>query len=314
MSRLLYTFLLLLIFSTISLFLGAKDISLIDIINKEPAEVMVFVVSRIPRTLSIILSGIGLSISGLIMQQITQNKFVAPTTAGTIEGTKLGLLIGVILIPSSSLLVKSAFAFIFTLLTTLIFLKIIKHIKIKNIIFIPLIGLMFGGIINSISTFFAINFNIVQSMNTWMMGDFSSVLKGQYEMIYLTIPPLIATYFYANRFTAAGMGEDFAKNIGLNYQAVITIGMILISITVTVITVTAGAISFVGLVVPNIISLLYGDNTQKTLPLVALFGALLLLVCDTIGRIIIFPFEIPIGLTAGCLGGIIFLILLIRKR
>ncbi len=275
---------------------------------------MVFFVSRIPRTLSIILSGIGLSIAGLIMQQITQNRFVSPTTAGTLEGTKLGLLIGLILIPSSSLFVKSIFAFIFSLLTTIIFLKTIKHIKIKNIVFVPLIGLMFGGIINSISTFFAINFNIVQSMNTWMMGDFSGILEGQYEIIYLTIPPLIITYLYANRFTAAGMGEDFAKNIGLNYQTVLIIGMILISITVSVITVTIGAISFVGLVVPNIVSLIYGDNTKKTLPLIALFGALLLLICDIIGRIIIFPFEIPIGLMAGCIGGLLFLILLIRKR
>jgi iron complex transport system permease protein len=312
--RLLALSSILIFLSFVSLFVGAKEISISDIVNQNPLQVFIFIVSRIPRTITIILSGVGLSISGLIMQQITQNKFVSPTTAGALEGTKLGLLLAVILIPSANLFLKSIFAFVFTLLSTIAFIKIIKHIRFQNVIFIPLVGLMFGGVINSVSTFIAVNFNIVQSMNTWMMGDFSSVLEGRYEMMYFTIPPVIATYFYANRFTAVGLGEDLAKNIGLNYQAVITSGMILISITISSIAVTAGTVSFVGLVVPNIVSLLNGDNTRKTLPIVAMFGALLLLVCDIFGRIVIFPFEIPIGLMASCVGGIIFLILLLRRK
>ncbi|MDR2228820.1 MAG: iron chelate uptake ABC transporter family permease subunit [Flavobacteriaceae bacterium] len=314
MYRLLALSSILIFLSFVSLFVGAKEISISDIVNQNPLQVFIFIVSRIPRTITIILSGVGLSISGLIMQQITQNKFVSPTTAGALEGTKLGLLLAVILIPSANLFLKSIFAFVFTLLSTIAFIKIIKHIRFQNVIFIPLVGLMFGGVINSVSTFIAVNFNIVQSMNTWMMGDFSSVLEGRYEMMYFTIPPVIATYFYANRFTAVGLGEDLAKNIGLNYQAVITSGMILISITISSIAVTAGTVSFVGLVVPNIVSLLNGDNTRKTLPIVAMFGALLLLVCDIFGRIVIFPFEIPIGLMASCVGGIIFLILLLRRK
>ncbi|MCL1670862.1 ABC transporter permease [Elizabethkingia ursingii] len=314
MYRLLALSSILIFLSFVSLFVGAKEISISDIVNQNPLQVFIFIVSRIPRTITIILSGVGLSISGLIMQQITQNKFVSPTTAGALEGTKLGLLLAVILIPSANLFLKSIFAFVFTLLSTIAFIKIIKHIRFQNVIFIPLVGLMFGGVINSVSTFIAVNFNIVQNMNTWMMGDFSSVLEGRYEMMYFTIPPVIATYFYANRFTAVGLGEDLAKNIGLNYQAVITSGMILISITISSIAVTAGTVSFVGLVVPNIVSLLNGDNTRKTLPIVAMFGALLLLTCDIFGRIVIFPFEIPIGLMASCVGGIIFLILLLRRK
>ncbi|REC50214.1 ABC transporter permease [Chryseobacterium pennipullorum] len=314
MLRTVILILFLIFLSFVSLFVGAKDISIADIIRQEPLESLVMAVSRAPRTFSVILAGAGLSISGLIMQQITQNKFVSPSTAGTLEGTKLGLLLAAVFIPTSGILLKSVFAFVFTLLTTLVFLKMIRHIRFRNVIFIPLAGLMFGGIINSVTTFFAVNFNIVQTVNTWMLGDFSGVLQGRYEMIYLSIPPVVITYFYANRFMAAGMGEDFSKNLGLNYQAVLYLGMVLVAVTVSVITVTAGAISFVGLVVPNIVSLISGDNTRKILPYVALSGALLLLVCDLIGRIVIFPFEIPIGLMAGCLGGGIFLILLLRKR
>ncbi len=308
-------FIILTVFSSFaSILIGAKGFSLRDLIACEPMEVMLFLVSRLPRTLTIILTGIGLSVSGLVMQQITQNKFVSPTTAGTLEGSKLGILLSVILIPSAGMFVKSLFAFAFTFAVSLIFLKMVNKVRFRNVIFIPIVGLLFGGIINSVSTFFAVNFNIVQSMNTWLVGDFSGILQGRYELMYLTIPPVIATYFYANRFTAAGMGKDFSQNIGLNYNAVIFIGMLLISITLAVTTLTAGSITFVGLVAPNIISMMYGDHTRKTLPVVALFGALLLLFCDVAGRLIIFPFEVPIGVTVGITGGLVFLLLILRKK
>ncbi len=289
--------------AVISLFVGVADIS-----------VPLMSISRIPRTVALILAGVGMSISGVIMQQMTQNKFVAPTTAGTLEAAKLGLLIFLIFTPTAGSGLKMLLAFLFTFIASLIFLAIVRKIRYRNVVFVPLVGLMFGGIIGSISTFFAVRLNIVQDTNAWVMGDFSGILQGRYELIYLSLPAIIITYLYANKFTVVGLGEDFSRNLGLNYTAILNIGLFCVSLTVSSVVITAGVIPFLGLIVPNVVSLLFGDNLKKTLPLVALCGAIFLLLCDIAGRVVIYPYEVPIGVTVSIIGSIVFLILIIRKK
>ncbi|OJV90771.1 MAG: iron ABC transporter permease [Bacteroidia bacterium 44-10] len=312
--RTLILTLILLVCAVVSLFVGVADISIVDIFHWDAEKLALISISRIPRTAALILAGVGMSISGVIMQQMTQNKFVAPTTAGTLEAAKMGLLIFLIFIPTAGAALKMLFAFLFTFIASLIFLAIVRKIRYRNVVFVPLVGLMFGGIIGSISTFFAVRMNIVQDTNAWMMGDFSGILQGRYELIYLSLPAIIITYLYANKFTVVGMGEDFSRNLGLNYRAIMNIGLFCVSLTVSAVVITAGAIPFLGLIVPNVVSLLFGDNLKKTLPLVALSGAIFLLLCDIAGRIVIYPYEVPIGVTVSIIGAIIFLILIIRKR
>lgn len=302
------------ILGCLSLFVGVIDLSINDLFSDQTGELKLFAISRFPRTISLIIAGIGLSVSGLIMQQMTQNKFVSPTTAGSLDAAKMGILASIILMPTASLLFKSIFAFAFTFLASIIFLKMVEKIQHRNVIFVPLVGLVFGGILSSLSTFAAVNLNIVQQMDAWMMGDFSGILAGHYELLYICLPATILTYLYARKFTVVGMGHDFSKSLGLNYRAVMNIGLFCVSLTVSAVMIVAGAISFLGLVVPNIISMLLGDNIRRTLPFVALFGAAFLLACDILGRLIIFPYEIPIGMMVGVIGGAIFLILLLRKR
>src|SRR5690554_1155094 len=304
----------MLLTATLSLFVGVADISMADIIGRDMDKLALITISRIPRTAALILAGVGMSISGVIMQQMTQNKFVAPTTAGTLEAAKMGLLIFLIFIPTAGTAVKMLLAFLFTFAASLIFLSIVRKIRYRNVVFVPLVGLMFGGIIGSISTFFAVRLNIMQDTNAWMMGDFSGILQGRYELIYLSLPAIAITYIYANKFTVIGMGEDFSKNLGLNYKAIMNVGLFCVSLTVSSVVITAGAIPFLGLIVPNVVSLMFGDNLKKTLPLVALSGAIFLLVCDIVGRIVIYPYEIPIGVTMSIIGAVIFLILILRKR
>lgn len=304
----------LILVACVSVFIGVKDISITDIFHPDDEEMLILTVSRIPRTLSLILAGIGLSISGLILQQITQNKFVSPTTAGTLDAAKLGLLIAFLWMPQSGLLNRALMAFVFTFAASLVFLNITDRIRYRNIIFVPLVGIIFGNILSSVTSFFAYRYNIVQNVNAWLVGDFSSVLKGNYEVLFFSVPAILVTYLYANRFTVAGMGEAFSKNLGLNYRQVVNTGLFCVSLTVSVVVITVGVIPFLGLVVPNIISLVYGDNLRKTLPYTALFGALFLLVCDIAGRLVMFPFEVPIGVVVGIAGGVLFLILLFRKR
>jgi len=300
------------VLSVISLFIGAKTLSVKDLLNGGETEVMVFMLSRIPRLISILITGMALSVSGLIMQQITRNKFVSPSTAATMDSAKFGILVSMIFLPGLPVMGKMGVAFIFALGGTFLFMFILKKVKVKNVIVIPLVGIMLGNLIDSVTTFISYRFDLIQNINAWLQGSFSMVTKGRYEIIYVAIPLGIIAYFFANKFTIAGMGEDFAKNLGLNYQLVVNIGLAIVSLISSAVLVTIGSIPFVGLIVPNIVSMTRGDNLKNSLGTTALLGAVFLLFCDILGRVLIYPYEISISLTVGVLGSIVFLYLIFK--
>lgn len=302
----------LLALTWISLFTGAKQIRISELFSDGNA-LLFFLVSRVPRTLSLILTGAGLAVSGFIMQQLSQNKFVSPTTAGALDAAKIGILFGLIAFPAASLLTRMVFAMLFTFSASMVFMLIVKKVKFKNAVYIPLIGIMFGNIIGAAGTFFAYRYDIVQNTTDWLLGDFSSVMEGQYEAVYLILPAVFIAYVYADRFTIAGMGETFSKNLGLSYKSVVNIGLMAVALVVGASVVTVGSIPFVGLIIPNVVSMFAGDNLRRSLPHTALTGALFLLLCDIAGRWMIAPYEIPIGMMVGVIGGIFFIVLIARR-
>lgn len=309
-----YLVVLLIVLSIVSLFTGVTSISILDIFSLNEQQLQVLTITRIPRLVSLLIAGISMSVAGLIMQQLSRNKFVSPTTAGTDDSAKLGILVSMMVFSSASTMQKMLIAFVFALLGTLLFMKLLEKIKFKDAIFIPLVGLMFGNIINSVTTFFAYKNDLIQNITSWLQGSFSSVMTGTYELIYVSVPLLIIAYLYANKFTIAGMGEEFSVNLGMNHKRVVNIGLIIVALVSVVVILSVGAIPFLGLVVPNIVSLYMGDNLKKSLIHTALLGAIFLLACDILGRLIIYPYEIPIALTVGVIGSILFLYLLMRRR
>lgn len=304
----------LIILSCCSLFIGVTHITPADLFSLTDEKVQILLISRIPRLLSIIVAGASISICGLIMQQLSRNKFVSPTTAGTMDSARLGILIAFIVFPTAGPLQQVLVAFAFALLGTLLFMKILDKIKFKDTIFIPLVGLMFGNIISSIATFFAYKHDLIQSMNTWLHGDFSMIIGGQYELIYLSVPFVIIAYLFANKFTVAGMGEDFSKNLGLHYKRIVNIGLIIVALVTSSVVLTVGMIPFLGLIIPNIVSIYQGDHLKKSLSHTALLGAVFVLFCDILGRVVIYPYEISISLTVGIIGSGIFVYLLMRRK
>lgn len=314
--KIIYLAAVLVILSITSLFVGVTGISVVDVLTLSLTDIQwkVMWLTRVPRLVSLIIAGVGLSVVGLIMQQLTRNKFVSPTTAGTLDSTRLGILVSLLLFTSASPLVKVGLAFLFALAGTFVFMKILDKIKFKDVIFVPLVGLMFGNIVGSITTFFAYKHDLIQSIGAWLFGDFSGIIKGQYEMMYISIPALIIAYLYANKFTIAGMGEDFSTNLGLKYKQVVNIGLVIVALVTSVIVLTVGMLPFLGLIIPNIVSIYRGDNLRNSLPYTALLGAIFIIACDILGRLIIYPYEIPIGLTIGVVGSAIFLYLLLRRR
>ena len=270
--------------------------------------------SRLPRLAALVLTGVGLSVCGVILQHLVRNKFVEPATSGGLDAAKLGILLSLALVPAASVAVRMLFALVVCFAAGLLFVLLIRRIQFKSTVLVPVIGLMYGGVLSAIAEFYAYRHNIMQSMQGWLLGDFSRVVQGSYEIIYLILPIVALTYLYAHRFTLVGMGEGMATSLGLNYPATVALGLLLVAVTVSATVISVGAIPFVGLVIPNLVALRYGDNLGRTLPIVALSGACLLLACDILGRVLIYPFEVPIGLTAGSVGGVLFLALIIWRQ
>ncbi|EAC1286556.1 ABC transporter permease [Campylobacter coli] len=305
---------LLVVFGIISLFIGVIRINLDDIFSLSTTQLEIILLTRIPRLIAILLTGMSLSICGLIMQQLAQNKFVSPTTAGTMDCAKFGILISLIFFTGASFFTQTIIASVFALLGSFIFIQILRKIKLKDVIFVPLIGLMFGGIINAITTFFAYALNYIQNIQGWLQGSMANVMQGNYELLYISLPLFILAYFLAHKITIAGMGEDLALNLGVSYNTILFLGLIIVSIITSVVIVSIGVIPFLGLIIPNLVAIYRGDNLKKNLIYIALCGALFLLICDIISRLVIFPFEMPLSITTGVLGSLIFIFLLLKRK
>lgn len=296
-----------------SLLVGARQISWTQLFDPSADLWLTLTASRLPRLAALVLTGAGLAVCGVILQHIVRNKFVEPGTSGGLDAAKLGILVALGWMPAASTTSRMLFAMVFCLAASLLYVAIIRRIQFRNTVMVPVVGLMYGSVLAAIAEFYAYQHNILQSMQGWLLGDFSRVVQGHYEILYLILPVVLLAYAYAHRFTVLGMGEDMTSSLGLSYAATAAIGLLLVSVTVSATVIAVGVIPFVGLVVPQWVALRRGDHLKNTLPLVALGGASLLLVCDIAGRLLIYPFEVPIGLTAGAIGGVLFLLLIVRR-
>lgn len=277
----------------------------------DPQAWELLIVSRLPRLLAILLAGAGLSIAGLVMQQISQNKFAAPSTSGTIECAMLGYMLSLLIFGNAEAL---WLIFLTAILGTLMFIKLIQSIQFKNAIFVPLIGIIFGNIVESLVTFIAYKYDALQNLSGWSQANFSNILQGDYELLFIAIPCGFFTYLYANQISAVGIGKSFATNIGLKYNQIVFIGIVLVSVMSASVVMIAGQLPFLGLIVPNIISYFNGDNLKKNLPKTAVLGASVVLICDLISRTVMPPYELPISLFISIIGGFVFVALLLKRE
>ncbi|MFC3221186.1 ABC transporter permease [Tianweitania populi] len=300
--------------SVASLFVGVSDVSFSTLFGSDGRALQVLLISRIPRTIALVLAGAGMAVAGTIMQMLARNRFVEPSTAGTVESATLGILTVMLFAPGLPVIAKAAVAATFAMAGTSLFLAIIRRIPLRSILLVPLVGIMLGGVINAVSTFFAYRFDMLQSLGAWTSGDFSGVLRGRYELLWISFALTVVAYMAARRFTVAGMGDDFTTNIGLNYRRIVALGLAIVSMVTAVVVVTVGMIPFLGLIIPNVVSMMLGDNLKRSLPWVATLGAGFVLACDIVGRLILYPYEVPIGTVVGVVGSVFFLYLLLRKN
>ncbi|WP_293699563.1 iron chelate uptake ABC transporter family permease subunit [uncultured Agrococcus sp.] len=294
---------------TVSVFTGVADIT--DTVGRGHEFTWI---TRIPRTSALVLAGASMAMAGLIMQLMTQNRFVEPTTVGTTEWAGLGLLLTYIVLPAPDIFTRMAVAIVFAFAGTLIFFAFLRRVTLKSSLIVPIVGIMFGAVISAISTFIALQFDLLQTLGSWFAGRFTGVEVGRYEPLWIVLIIAVIVVVIADRFTVAGLGKEVATNVGLNYERIVLLGVGLVAIVTGVVTVVIGALPFLGLIVPNLVSLVRGDNLRTNIPWVFLTGIWVVTVCDLIGRVVIMPFEVPVSLVLGAVGAAVFIFLLLRTR
>ena len=272
----------------------------------------VFIFSRIPRLFAVILSAASLSVAGLLMQAISRNKFMSPTTAGTTDAAAFGMLIGVVFFGAALPAISQAiFAFAFALIATIIFTSVINRLKLREAVYIPLIGLLYGGMIGALSTALAFRTELSPILAAFNMGSFAR-LGDSFTLVYVVIVPLILSVLFATKFSIIGLGEDFAKNLGVSYKRVVFLGLIIVALISASTFVAVGPLPFVGLIIPNMATSFYGDNLKKSIFDLMIFGATFVMLCDIVSRLVIFPFEMNVTVTISVVGGIVFMVYLIK--
>ncbi|WP_410218064.1 ABC transporter permease [Paracoccus sp. (in: a-proteobacteria)] len=296
-----------------SLTVGAAHVDLRRIF-RDPQAMLVLLESRLPRTMAVALTGAALSVAGVLIQALVRNRFVGPDTSGTAEGAALGLLAITILWPASPLWLRMVASSLTAMATTALFLAVIRRLPVREVMLVPIAGLVLSGVLGSVVTFIGWQTDLMQYVGTWLMsGEFSGVIAGRYELLWIAAIAAALAWFSADRFAILGLGDQVATGLGLSTAAVMRLGLAVVSVVTAMVVTTVGMIPFVGLVVPNLVARIMGDNLRASLPIVALAGAVLVLVCDLIGRLAIRPYELPAGLILGIVGAGLFLWLLNRR-
>lgn len=271
-------------------------------------------ITRVPRTLALVLAGMAMAMCGLVMQLLTQNRFVEPTTTGTTEWAGLGLMLVWILAPESSLTWRMLGATTASFIGTMVFFAFLRRVSLRSSLIVPLVGIMLGAVVGSLSTYIALSLNALQQLGIWMSGSFTGVVRGRYELLWIVFLITALVLLVADRFTVAGLGKDIATNVGLNHNGVMFLGVGMVSLATGVVTVVIGALPFLGLVVPNLVSMVRGDNLRTNLPWVCMVGIWTVTICDILARTIIMPFEIPVSTILGVFGAGVFVALIVMRR
>ena len=273
-----------------------------------------FFITRVPRTAALMLTGAAMSMSGLVMQLITQNRLVEPTTTGTIEWAGLGLLFVYLIFPAPSLVLRMTGAIAFSFAGTMVFFLFLRKVRLRSSLIVPIIGMMLGAVVSAFSTFLGLTFQRTQSIENWFVGSFAPVQVGRYEYLWFIIGVTALILLYADKLTLAGLGEDVATSLGVNYNGIVILGTGLISFAVGLVTAVIGNLPFLGLIVPNIVSMFRGDDLRSNLPWVCLLGMGTITACDIVSRTLIMPFEVPVSLILGTVGSVVFITIILKRR
>lgn len=329
--KILIIFIILILVSYVSTFSGIADISLkrvfvtyfkfnisqVEALSKR--EMIIFTDLRFARVFLGIIAGFSLAVCGTIMQSITQNKMSSPFTTGISSAASMGAALAILFFLEKfkySEYIIVLFAFIFGLLCSLLVygLSMIKGMTKGTLI---LIGIAFNYLFSSgnAALQFVANDEVLSSIVNWTFGNFSG-LSWTKIFIMTMILLLLFPYFFINRYSynLLAMGEESAISLGVNVKRLRIVSGIIITLLTASVVSFVGVIAFVGIIAPHIARMLMGDDHRYSIILSGLIGSVLLVVADYIGRTIISPIIVPIGIVVSFVGIPIFIYLIMSSK
>lgn len=270
---------------------------------------------RIPRICVSYVIGVALALSGTVYQSIFNNRLISPGILGVDSGACVGA--GPCILLGFGKLPTTICAFTFGLFSAVLALAIQNISRSTSPLVLVLAGIIVSAFMNALIgliKYIADSQNKLASITFWMLGDLSGAEMGQ---LYYMMPSVVVCTFvlYAMRWriNALSLGEKESLSLGINYRRergiVILCATLLTSVSVSV----AGAIGWVGLIIPNICRSLFGNDNQKIIPMSILFGGIFMAIVDTIARSIS-PNEIPLGIITGFLGAITYTAIIVKRR
>lgn len=326
----LFSLIVLIFFSFISLFNGIVNITptkllftFFEIGNPEnflsKREIIIFLDLRLARVILGITAGFGLAISGSIMQSITGNKMSSPFTTGISSAASMGAATAILFFMGTSkspdfLIIFSAF--IFALLCSAL-VYTLSTIRGMNKTILILVGIAFNYLFSSgnAALQFIANDEALSSIVNWNFGNLSGV---SWNKIYILVGIVIifSPYFYLNRFSynVISTGDESAISLGIDVKKLRFFSGIMVTFISAAIVSFIGIIAFVGIIAPHLARMLIGDDQRYTLPLSGIIGSTLIILSDYIGRTIISPIIIPIGIIISFVGVPLFLYLIIKSK
>ena len=323
----------LIVFAIASIFIGSSHLSFIDGLKglfglgDNTSNVIVQNI-RLPRIIAAILAGIALSISGVIMQTISNNVMASPSTLGVSNAAVLGANIAIIILGGGVIAVNggninisnpyfvSGIAFIFAFISIILVLGLSRINKFNNATTV-LIGVTFGTFCTGVTTllqYFASDTTLSTAVY-WSFGDLGRAsYLDDLIILVVTVISLIFFLIYSYRYNAMLLGEDTASTLGINLNAFRFISLLLASLLTAVCVSLLGIIGFIGLIIPQISRKLVGNNHTHLLITSSLLGAVVLLISDIISRILLNGFSLPVGAITSIIGAPIFIVMLIVSR
>lgn len=289
---------------------------------------------RAPRIVLAVLAGVSLAVAGTVMQGVLRNPLVSPFTLGLSSAAAFGAALTIAIGPlalgtayygvvtimgqtfSSATFYMIIFAFIFGLSTVFLIFTLARSQKLSGSIMI-LSGVVIGYLFQAGITFlkYISDDGALREITTWLMGGMWGATWG--TVVVLLPIVLISTYLMERRsldlntFTS---GDEVAKSLGINVPRVRLYCLFVVSFAASACTAFTGVIGFIGLMAPHICRMLIGNDHKYLIPCAALMGALILLISDTVARIIIAPMELPVGVIMYAIGGVFFLYLITLGR
>ncbi len=320
----------------ISIFVGTSNMSFSDALTAlfgkgQNNYIVIMQKIRLPRTIAALLVGAGLSIAGLIMQTCLGNDMASPSTLGVSNAATFGANLAIIgfaggflvtgnnlnnIMASSNVYSTSLVAFIFAFVSVLITLGLCKFKSLSKETVI-LVGVAMGAIwtaFTSLLQFFATDVSLSAAV-VWSFGDLS---RATYKIDLIIAIILVLSYIFfslfKNHYNAMLSGDNVAKSVGVRVEGLRFISLLITSIIVAICISNIGIIGFIGIVCPHIAKKIFGYNHKYTIPASILLGSILLLLSDTLARIIGNGTRIPVGIITSIIGAPFFLYLIFRRK